>query len=320
MRRFLRISEEAAFAVFPTSSPVQFYLRLDQGDSFSVMHKPEFWQIMSGSGFAVPALFGSQVSPLGMTLSIPLDYGNAAALLGWACQIINTGQTLPWTTTEIAGDLASATVEEAWSNFDGTIRRKRNLGCKVGSLSISCSRDSPVARLNMGIIGSTPQGNAYDGSTDPSAANFPAPADSVFLDNPVLFQHLKSGLTIGNTARSNFQSINFTVQNRIKPYFDEDRFANLIRFNGRTTTLSGVSRLKATPDDRTSYESAATIGSANTLAFVNGSHSVTFTLNAQNYFSQIGEQFTLDEEIYYAWTLSNLLDTAATTDFTFAVT
>jgi hypothetical protein len=320
MRRFLRISQEAVFGVFPTSSPVEYYVRIDQPGSFSVMHQPQFWQIMSGSGFCVPALFGSQVSGLGMTLSIPLDYANAASLLGWACQVINTGQTSPWVTTEIAGDLASCSVELGWSNTDGTIRRKRNLGCKVAALSLTGSKDDPVMRLNLTLIGSTPQGNAYDSSTDPSAGAFPVPADSVFPASPVLFQHLKSGLTIGNVARSNFQSIAFSVQNRIKPYFDESRFANLIRFNGRTTKLSGVSRLKATPDDRTSYESSTTIGSANTVEWNNGSHTITLTLNAQNFFDSIGEQMSLDEEIYYSWSLSNMLDTAATTDWTFAVT
>ena len=61
MRRFLRITQEAAFATFP-GSPTSIYVRLDQPDAFKVMTKPEFWQIMSGSGFAVPALFGSQTS------------------------------------------------------------------------------------------------------------------------------------------------------------------------------------------------------------------------------------------------------------------
>jgi len=320
MRRFIRISQEAAFGVFPTSSPVQIYVRLDTPDSFKVMHDPQFWEIMSGSGFAVPALFGSQVSALGMTLKVPLDYSQAAFLLGWCGLPINSAQTSPWTTAEIAGDLASCSIEEGWSNVDGTIRRKRNLGCKVVQWGLSSSKDAPVTYLNMSIIGSTPQGNAYDSSTDPTAIQFPAPADSAFPTSPVLFQHLKSGLTVNNVARSNFQSLNFSVTNRIKPYWDESRFANLIRFNGRTTTVGGSSRLKATPDDRTSYESAATMGSANTIEFNNGTHTITFTLNGQNYWGSIGEQFPLDEEIYFNWTLKNLLDTTATTDWTFAVT
>ena len=172
--------------------------------------------------------------------------------------------------------------------------------------------------VTLGIIASTPQGNAWDSSSDPSLS---VPADSVFPTTPVLFQHAAGGLSINNASRSNFQSLQFSVQNRIKAYFDESHFANLIRMNGRTSTLSGNSRLKATPFDRTSYDNAATLASANTLTFTNAgaTHSIAFTLNAQNYFSAYKESIPLDEESYVLWTIQNLLDTSATTDFTFTV-
>jgi Phage tail tube protein len=314
MKRQLTITQEAAFGVYHTSSPVAINIRLDTPDSFRVMTVPEFWSIMSGSGFAVPALFGTQTTGLAATLRTPLDYAQASFLLGWSLQRINAGQTSPWTTTEIAGDLASCTCDYLWSNVDGTTRTKRFLGAKVATFGLSASRQSPVVYLELGLVASTPQGNTYDSSSDPTLSIV---ADSTFPTTPVLFQHARAGLTINNVAHTNFQSLSFSVQNRLKAYFDESRFANLIRMNGRTTTLSGSSRLKASPDDRTSYESAATLASANTLVFTNGTHTITFTLNAQNYFSQINESFPLDEEIYYSWTMQNLLDTAATTDFTF---
>src|ERR1017187_2482169 len=290
MKRFLRISQEAAFGVFPTVSPVQFNVRLDQPDSFQVMTVPEFWTIMSGNGFAIPALAGSQVSGLAATLSIPLDYAEAASLLGWACQRINSGQTSPWVTTENPGDLASCSVEFGWTNTDATIRRKRFLGVKVATLGITCSRGAPVARLSLGLLGSTPQGNSFDSSSDPTAGAFPEPADSVFPTTPVLFQHLKGGLTINAVARTNFQSLSINIQNKAKAYFDESRFANAIRVCGRTTKVSGNSRLKATPDDRTAFENNTFQGSANTVEFNNGTHTITFTMNAQNYFDSYKEQ------------------------------
>lgn len=317
MKRFLRITEEATFGTY-ASGGTAIYIRLDQPKAFQVMTKPEFWTIMSGSGFAVPALFGSQTSPLGATLSCPLDYAQAAQLLNWGATRINTGQTSPWTTGEIPGDLASCTIDYGWTYTDtGNLRTKRFLGCKVAQWSVACSRDQPVARLNLTIIGSTPQGNSYDSSTDPTLT---VPADSVFPTSPVLFQHLKGNLTINNVARSNFQSLTIASQNTIRPYFDESRFANLIRMNGRSTTLSGSFRLKSTPDDRTAYESATPLASANTIEWNNGSHTITVNLNAQNYFNQIDENFPLDEEIYYDFAIQNLLDTVATTDFTIAVT
>jgi hypothetical protein len=314
LKRSLCITQESAFGTYHSSSPVAIYPRLDSADAFKVMTQPEFWQIMSGSGFAVPALFGSQVTGLAATLSFPLCYSHANFVLGWALQRINSGQTSPWTTSEIAGDLASCTLDYIWTNTTGTERTKRFLGAKVATLQLAASRDSPVMRCTLGLIASTPQGNSYDSSSDPTLTD---PADTVFPTDPVLFQHLKAGLTIGNVARSNFQSIGLGVTNRIRPYYDESRFASLIRSNGRTTKLTGSSRLKPTPDDRAAYESATVQGSANTVVFTNGTHTVTFTLNAQNYFDSISEQFPLDEEIYYSWSLSNLLDATATTDFTY---
>jgi hypothetical protein len=318
MKRFLRITEEAVFGTY-ASGGTAIYIRLNTANAFRVMTVPEFWTVMSGSGFAVPALWGSQTSGLAATLTTPLDYAQAALLLGWATTRINTGQTLPWVTTEIAGDLASATLDYVWTYVTGALRAKRFLGGKVATVGLAASRDSPVVMLTLGIIASTPQGNAWDSSSDPTIA---APADSVFPVTPVLFQHMTGGLTINNVARSNFQSIGFSTQNRIKAYFDESHFANLIRMNGRATTLSGNSRLKSTPDDRTSFETAAQLVTANTVVFTNAaaSHTVTITLNNQNYFGSVAEQFPLDEEVYYDWSINNVLDTAATTDFVIAVT
>lgn len=317
MKRSLTITQESAFGTYHTTAPVVIHPRLDNANAFKVMTAPEFWTIMSGSGFAVPALYGTQTTGLAATLSFPLAYSQASFVLGWALQRINSGQTSPWTTTEIAGDLASCTLDYAWTNVDGTERTKRFLGAKVVSLGLTASRQDPVMRCQLGLVASTPQGNSYDSSSDPTLTD---PADTVFPTDPVLFQHLKGGLTLGGVARSNFQSIGISVQNRVKAYFDESRFASLIRFNGRTTTVTGNSRLKATPNDRSTYESGTAVASTNTVVFTNSTNTITFNLNANNYFSSINENFPLDEEIYYDWTLSNLLDATAGADigFTYA--
>ncbi len=312
MKRFLQLTQEGVFGTFHSSSPVQIFPRLSSADSFRVMTTPEFWEIMSGSGFAVPALQGTETTGLAATLTVPLCYSQASFLLGAAFTRINSGQTSPWVTTEIAGDLASFTADYGWTNVDGTIRRKRFLGCKIVTTELSGSRDSQLVMATFGIIGSTPQGNSFDASSDPDGTALPEPADSVFPTDPVLFEHARSGLHINNVARSNFQSLSFSVQSKCKAYFDESRFANLIRMNGRTTTLSGNSRLKASPDDRATYEAATNLIDANTLVFTNGTHTITLDLQGKNFFTSIGESFPLDEEIYFGWSIKNQLDTSET--------
>ena len=96
----------------------------------------------------------------------------------WAAQTINAGQTTPWVTTEPPGDLASVSIYHAITRSDGTIKRRVYLGCKVDGWDLDVSEDSTIATLSLDISGSTPQGNQFDSSTDPTAGTFPAPTDS----------------------------------------------------------------------------------------------------------------------------------------------
>jgi hypothetical protein len=319
MKRFVRITQESVFGVYHAANP-SIYIRIDQPKAFQVMTKPEYWSIMNGSGFAVQSLAGTEVTGLGATLSTPLDYAQAAFLLGWASSRINAAQTLPWPTGEIPGDLASATVDYAWSNTDdGSLRTKRFLGVKVAGFGVGHSRENPIARLNLTLIGSTPQGNTYDASSDPTLTE---PADTVFPTTPVLFQHLRGGFTIDGALRSNFQSISMSVQNKTKAYFDEFRFANMVRMSGRNLGVSGSFRLKSTFDDRTSYEAGHILGS-NIAVWTGpgGTHTITMNMGARNYFNMIDENFPLDEEIYYDFAIQNMLDpTSGSTDFAITVT
>jgi Phage tail tube protein len=313
VKRALRITQEGVYNTYHSSSPVAIWVRLDQPDAFKVMTSPQFYSIMSGSGFAVQAQAGSATTGLAATLSTPLHYSQSSFLLGWALTRIASG-TSPWTTGEINGDLASCTLDYIYTNFDGTERTKRFKGVKVASLGLSGSTQSPVMRLSLGLVASTPEGNSFDSSSDPTVSD---PADSSFPTDQVLFQHASGHLSLNNAARSNFQSLSLSVQNKIKAYFDESRFANLVRMNGRSCSLAGVSRLKATPNDRATFEAATALTGTNTLAFTNGTNTITLDFKSNNYFSQIDESFPLDEEIYYSWSMMNQLDTSAGADFSF---
>lgn len=313
MKRFLRITQEAAYGTFP-GSPVSIYPRLNTPNAFRHMTTPGFWEIMSGSGFAVPALRGTQQASLRATLTTPLCATQAQFLLGWCGLRINSGQTSPWTTTEPAGDFTSCALDYAWTNFDGTLRTKRFTGCKVARWSVSASKDNPVCMLTIDVVGSTPQGNSYDSSVDPTLT---APADSVFPVDPYLFQQLKGGFTLGS-SRTNFESFTISSENALTAYFDESRFANAIRIGGRRTTVDARFRLKASPDDRASYENSAAL--ACSMVLTGYSKSVTFAFNAQNFLSSVQEDYPLDAEVYYDGTIANLLDTTATTDFTMSFT
>lgn len=301
MKRYLKITQESALN---TPAATSIYLRLPDPNAFRIMSMPEYWRIMSGSGFAVPALTGTQTLALAGTLTTPLCQEQAQFLLGWALTRINSGQTSPWTTTELAGDLASCTCEFAWTNFDGTFRKKAYGGVKVARLRLTGSKSSPVMMLSLDLIGSTP------GSSTVSE-----PADTSFPVNVYTFQHLRGGLSIGS-SRTNFESINVEVVNALTPYFDESQYANAVRLGGRSTTVQGRMRLKASPDDRALWEAGT--AQSMSLVWTGFTHTVTLTANAQNFINSVAEDFPIDREIYYDLNMQNYLDATAASDITFA--
>lgn len=306
-RRFLRITQEAAFGTY-NAVGTSIIIRLNGGNAFRPATKPTLWQIADSSGQNIPALVGSNVSAVGGQLVTQLYAAQAQFLLGWATTRINAGGTTPWTTSELPYDLPSCTIDFGYTRSDGTITRKRYLGCKVASGSIACSADSPVAILTLGIVGSTPQGNTFDSSADPDATAFPEPAITAYPTDPYVFQHTKGFMTVAS-SRTLFDRLNISWQNAMKAYYDESRFANAIKMNGRTMKWSTRLRLKASPNDRAStYEIMA--ASAGSVKFDNGTNTCKLDFAGKNYMEDLQEDMPQDEEYYYDLSLFAAMDTS----------
>ena len=94
------------------------------------------------------------------------------------------GGTAPWTTTEPVGDLASVAIYHGIARSDGTVKRRVYLGCKVDSWDLEVSESGTIATLSLDITGSTPQGNQFDSSSDPTSGAFPAPTDAQLPHRP----------------------------------------------------------------------------------------------------------------------------------------
>lgn len=306
-RRFLRITEETNFGVYNSGNP-SVIIRLNGANAFRPLTKPQLYQVMDSSGMNITALVGSQVSMVGGQLVTQLYASQAQFLLGWALQRINAGQTLPWVTTELPYDLASCTVEFGYTYSDGSIKRKRYLGCKVASGSIAGSTDAPVEILSLNILGSTPQGNTFDSSSDPTSGAFPEPALTAYPTDNYVFQHTRGAVTIG-TVRTLYDKLGITWQNQMKAYFDESRFANAIKMNGRTMKWSSHLRLQPSPDDRyPTYE--VVNASSGSVEFNNGTHTATLNFNGKNFMDNLQEDLPLDAENYYDLDLFSALDTS----------
>jgi hypothetical protein len=124
-------------------------------------------------------------------------------------------------------------------------------------------------------------------------------------------------LTIGS-ARTQFQSIKISCKNQIARRFWANRFVNLMRFVGRSTTLQAVNFYAASPDDRTSYEGLTT--EATSFALSNGTHSITINMNAASVMTSFEDQLPLNDLYTQAMTITNQWDNTAGSDLAFTFT
>src|SRR5208337_1588369 len=311
-REFLMLVQESAYktpvaspVVWPTASANTFYIRLDGANVFTMRPRPVMVAVPYGGGVAIDAFRVSDKIECKGKLITKLYAGPLSQfLLQWAAQQINSGQTSPWTTTEPAGDLASVSIYHAITRSDGSIKRRVYLGTKVDGFDVDVSEDGTIATLSMDLSASTPQGNQFDSSTDPSSITFPPPTDSPnqLPINPYVFVHASGGLTIGS-ARTQFQSIRLSVKNQIARRFWANRFVNLMRFVGRATTLEAVNFYAPSPDDRTSYEGLTT--EATSFALNNGTHSIAINMNAASVISQFEDQLPLNDLYTQTMTITN---------------
>ncbi len=331
-REFLLLVQESAYktpvaspSVYnygssPPSTPSAFYMRLDGANVFTMRPRPVMVAVPYGGGVAIDAFRVSDKIECKGKLVTKLYAGPLSQfLLQWAAQQINTGQTSPWTTTEPAGDLASVAIYHAIARSDGSIKRRVYLGCKVDGWDVEVSEDGTIATLSMDLSASTPQGNQFDSSTDPAGTVFPAPVDSPnqMPINPYLFIHASGGLTVG-TVRSTFQSIKISSKNQLARRFWANRFVNLMRFVGRSTTLDAANFYASTPDDRTSYEGLTT--ETTSFALNNGTHSVTFTLNTASVITTFEDQLPLNDLYTQTMTVTNQWDPTAGSDLALTFT
>ncbi len=334
IREWVMIVEESAFKT-PVVSPTvwttsttyglanasAYYIRLDGGNAFSMRPRPAgAVTVPYGGGFDVPAYMTSDKQECKGQLSLKLCVSQAPFLLNWAFARINSGQTTPWTTTEPAGDLASCSVYHAIARPDGSVKRRVYLGTKVDSGTVTVTENSTVCSLQLNLSASTPQGNQFDSSTDPTAGTFPSPADNNFPSDPYVFLYAggTSFITYGGAVRTQFTDLTFTSTNTLARRWYANRYLQLLRLTGRkTTTALKLLYPLAAQDDRTLYEGLTS--ETCSIELNNGTHGFTFGLNAQNVFTPFEDDLALNDLYFQSSTENNMWDPTAGSDFTLTI-
>jgi hypothetical protein len=334
IREWLMIVEESAYKT-PVVSPTvwttsttyglanasAYYIRLDGGNAFTMRPRPAGTvTVPYGGGFDVPAYMVADKQEVKGQLTVKLCVSQAPFLLSWALLRINSGQTAPWTTTEPAGDLASCSIYHAIARPDGSVKRRVYLGVKPDGASFAINEGSTVGTLTLQLSASTPQGNQFDSSTDPTAGIFPSPADNNFPIDPYVFIHAggSSFITYGGAVRTQFTDLTINVQNALARRWYANRYIQLLRLVGRKTTVaSKLLYPLAAQDDRTLYEGLTS--ETCSIELNNGTHGFTLGFNAQNVFSPFEDDLALNDLYFQSSTENNMWDPSAGSDFTLTI-
>ena len=272
-REFLWIVKESALGTVMTS-PVagtdSIYIRLIDGNSFSMVAEPVIEEIPYGGGYAVTAEAVSDHYGCKGQLKTKLYPSQAPLLMAFLTSRINGGQTSPWTTSEPAGDLASVSIYHAVRRSDGSYRRKRFGGVKAAGGTIEVSRQGTTAMISLDLRACRSYGNAMDGTLDPDATEFPTPNETDYPTSPYTFAQTAGTLKIGsNTPRTQYENMRIKVQNfALDGQWFEAPHLTVNQFCGRASTLDTTLYLKASPDDRSAFE--AITSQSCSLQFSNG--------------------------------------------------
>lgn len=325
-REFLWLVVESAYGVTKTS-PVagtdSIFIRLSGSNSFSMRPKQMAVKIAHGGGTATNSQRIADWFELKGSLTTELYVAQAPILLPWLITPINAGRTLPWTTTDASalsppGDLASVSIYHAITRPDGTIKRKKYLGCKAKGFSVTGGRDKQIFTLKVDIQAILAQGNVIDSSSDPTSGAFAAPADSAYPINPYVWSNVgAAGLSIAS-ARATVSSFELSVKNKMYAQAYTGKFIQRCNFLGRESTMKSRLLLLASPDDRAVYE--ANTAQTVTTTLTNGANTCAFAFNANNFADDVADQLDIDKTYEQELTLDNNYDPAASADLSVATT
>ena len=324
-REFLLLVQESAYKtpvttpiVWPTTSANAFYIRLDGANAFTMRPRPVMVAVPYGGGVAIDAFRVSDKIECKGRLLCKLYAGALSQfLIQWAAQTINTAQTAPGPprsppATWPAFRATTRSSDRTARSSGGSTWVRRSMAGTSRSARTARSRRSPWTYRR-------PPRKATSSTALPilRSTTSPPPTDSQLPTNPYVFIHASGNLTIGS-ARTQFQSVKLSCKNQLARRYWANRFVNLMRFVGRSTTLEAVNFYAPTPDDRTSYEGLTT--ETTSFELNNGTHSITINMNTASVITTFEDQLPLNDLYTQTMTITNQWDSTAGSDLALTFT
>ena len=308
----VRVVRESAYGTTKTS-PVAgtdaFYINCTESNSFNATAVPVPFLTPYGGTFDDPADLTIDHFNVTGRLSTLLYPDQCKFWMDLAVQRINAGQSVPWTTTEPPGDLASFTLYHAMKTRAGTWKRMKFLGGKVAGLEISVSRSQPRATLNLDLVFQKVAGHSADSSSDPDATEFPLPAESDYASGPYTISETTGEFRRDGTAISSYQSLSIRINNRLHPLHEETKWLKTCGAHGREATIAADALYKTSPDHLADLQAGT--ARSYVVKFTKGTKVLTIDFNDNNHISAAAFNIPLGQEIRQNITVMNKWDRAA---------
>jgi hypothetical protein len=297
-REFLRVTPETTPGTF-NAGGTHSLIDLDQANAYTLRPKPILVEIRTAGGNNLRATQVGRKENLNGNLNWLLHGSQAALFVDWCC-------------AKPDGTLPSYTVDHCLMMEDplSTLVYSRTLGVYVGQAGVTASEQNQVVRANLQLVGTNV---ATITTTD-----FPTPVPADFANDPILtFEDATGGLMLGGTARLDIENFDLTIKNLIDVKFFLGKYPLKLRYCGRD--VDWTSRLQfASMVPRNALTDQTQIAAS--IAFDNGTNSLSFDMHGKNYFSDVADQIDHGKVFLQQISMKAFVDPATGTELTATAT
>jgi hypothetical protein len=263
---------------------------------------PLMWVVRDAAGSNRRVQTGSEQYAARLRVSTMMFYGQAKLFLPAFCTPLGG---LPGLKTFTIDQFISLDV----SAF--TKKYTRWLGCTPETLTLRASNSGQGVLLSCDMTFVARGWNHTITATD-----FPDPAISAYdYSQPAVFQHA-AGLCSVNGLTANFKSFELSLKNTLDDVYDERPNPTPQYYGARDVDWTMDYRL-VSDIFRSTYESVTPYSAS--IAFTDGTTTVTFNFQDANYTSGLDRQLPLDKAFYESVKGQAYLDTVTGTDLTLTV-
>lgn len=302
-RQWLRLTKESTYGTFNGSPGTgeQIWMRLTGDNPFTVMPKPQPYEIMSCDALGEPIQEDNQIFFTDGNLTCPAYPSQMAFLLNQLTGIAGSGTPAVYSLPSFTADY-----------FDGA-RTRRYLGCHMQAGTLAVPATGGPATWNLAIIAWKPD------TTNPTLAE---PATSVFpTDLPLRLQDSAGAFKLApaDSVRTKYNSFTATWTNTIAREQDETAYPTLL-YAGRRNTFQGVFHYLSGETDRAIFEGRTTT-TYNQVTFTRaGHHTILLDWKGKGKMKNFQPNFRMQGRSYVTLDMAAFFDPSSGVNSSFSYT